>query len=101
MTPQLRADPKRIATGQRRLPRKLRKDAQSVAKALSLLDHPKLARQVDTTRVLTAVDRVNAHLATIDPRDRLWVRIVNVLAWVLLAVVAAGFAYALYLRFLG
>lgn len=55
-----------LAKTRRALPRRLRRDARSVAEAAELAAHPKLGRQIDPAPVLQAADRVIAHLQDID-----------------------------------
>ena len=76
----------------KRLPRKLRADARKIAKVVPMLEHPKLSRQINHAGLKAAADRVNSHLKQVDPRDRPWVKVVQVLSWVLLAIVVAWFA---------
>ena len=90
-----------IAQRQKRLPRALRADARKIAEAVPLLEHPKLSRQLDIDTLSLATDRVLGHLKQVDPRDRPWVKVVQVLSWVLLALVVLGFAYLFYQKFQG
>jgi len=89
---------RQVRRRQNRLPRNLRSDAWRVAEAVPLLEHPKLSRQLDMTQIADAADRVIAHLKLVDPRDRPWVKVVQVLSWVLLALVVVGLAYLVYLN---
>jgi len=82
----------------KRLPRKLRADARKIVAAAPMLEHPKLSRQIDTTGLDEAADRVIGHLNHVDPRDRPWVKVVQFLSWCLLALVVGGFAYLIYLN---
>ena len=84
---------------QRRLPHKLRADAKAIVAAMPMLDHPHLSRQVDEGAIAAATDRMISHLKQIDPRDRPWVKVVQALSWVMLAIVTVGLAYVLYLKY--
>lgn len=63
----------------RRLPRRIRNDAQSVIAAMSLAQNPKLARMVDEKSVSKSALSVIDHLKTIDPMDRFKGRLLGVL----------------------
>jgi hypothetical protein len=55
----------------RRLPRRIRRDAQAVINATALMKNPKLARMVDQKQVRKAAQNVITHLQSIDPMDQL------------------------------
>ena len=82
----------------KRLPRKLRADARKIVSAAPMLEHPKLSQQIDVEGLESAADRLIGHLKQVDPRDRPWVKVVQVLSWVLFALVVVGFAYLIYLK---
>lgn len=63
----------------RTLPRAVRGDLAQVAAALQIAGNPRLARQVEVERVTRAADRVEAHLRTIDPKERRRGRILGTL----------------------
>ena len=54
----------------RSLPRGVIRDLRAVVRADIAQGHPRLARMVDTAPVALAADRVEAHLKTIDPKER-------------------------------
>lgn len=60
----------RLRRAGRRLPARIRAQAQIVAEAEALAAHPKLARRIDHTSVSHAFAEVRAHLRAIDPADR-------------------------------
>ncbi|MDG1129067.1 MAG: hypothetical protein P8N68_08185 [Paracoccaceae bacterium] len=60
----------RLNRAGRRLPARIRAQAQLVAEAETLADHPKLALRIDHVRVARAHAEVRAHLRSIDPADR-------------------------------
>ncbi len=60
----------RLNRAGRRLPARIRAQAQVVAEAETLAAHPKLARRIDHLRVTRAHAEVRAHLRSIDPADR-------------------------------
>lgn len=60
----------RLNRAGRRLPARIRAQAQLVAEAETLADHPKLALRIDQVRVARAHAEVRAHLRSIDPADR-------------------------------
>ncbi len=60
----------RLNRAGRRLPARIRAQAQLVAEAETMAAHPKLALRVDRDRVARAHAEVCAHLRRIDPADR-------------------------------
>ena len=54
----------------RRLPRRLRRDAEALVSAERFADHPKLARTLDHDRLGQAVQALRGHLDGIDLADR-------------------------------
>ncbi len=60
----------RLNRAGRRLPARIRDQAQVVAEAETLAAHPKLARRIDHARVARAHAEARAHLRSIDPADR-------------------------------
>ncbi len=70
----------KLAHAGRRLPRHIRAEAELVARAISLREHPKLARMIDERRLARACRIVERHLLAVDP----WARRRAVLAdWIL------------------
>lgn len=71
--PTLRAQLRRAG---RRLPRRLRREAELLARAEEMSRHPRLARLVDPRDVARAQRRIGRHLGGIDPallrRNRRW-----------------------------
>lgn len=63
----------------RRLPRKIRKDAQTVVDASVMAENPKLARMIDEDAMTQAAQNVIDHLKAIDPFDRLKGRVLGIL----------------------
>ena len=59
----------------RRLPRKVKRDANIVAQAAMMAGHPKLVRQIDHVAVANAGSAVVAHLEAINPTEVLKDRI--------------------------
>ncbi|MEX0316735.1 MULTISPECIES: hypothetical protein [unclassified Ruegeria] len=53
-----------------RLPRRIHGQAMELAKAEPLANHPKLRLTLDTPKLVTAVQEVQAHLRAIDLADR-------------------------------
>lgn len=84
----------------RQLPRRIRRDAQSVISAITLAEHPKLARMVDETAAIKAAQRVIDHLNTIDPFDRFKGRVLGILGAVAVVILLtfAIFVYVLVSR---
>lgn len=64
----------------RALPRHMRRDAEEIARAAELSAHPKLARQVDGTRLSASFERIRRHLGTIDPREARKTALLNLAA---------------------
>ncbi len=62
----------------RLLPRAERREAVYLAQAATVLDHPKLSRMVDASKMSNAHAKVSSFLSKIDPKDRKKGRI---LAW--------------------
>ena len=60
----------RLRSAGRRLPARIREQAQILAEAESLAGHPKLARRVDPDQLNRAFAEVRTHLTTIDAADR-------------------------------
>ena len=60
----------RLSRAGRRLPARIRHQAQLVVEAETLAAHPRLARRIDHVRVARAHAEVRAHLRSIDPADR-------------------------------
>ncbi|WP_299550508.1 hypothetical protein [uncultured Tateyamaria sp.] len=75
----------------RRLPRRLRAEAQKIVAAQSVGGHPKLMRQVDGTALSSAEERIVRFLQGIDRADRrkgVWLGIVGAVAFNILLVAA-------------
>ena len=62
------------------LPRALQRDVRFLIDMERLWDNPKLRRQIDLGRVETAQGKLRAFLEKIDPRDRLFGRLLGILA---------------------
>lgn len=62
----------------RLLPRRVRREARFLAQANMLIQNPKLARMINQARVGQAHQTVAAYLNSIDPKDRLKGRILNI-----------------------
>ena len=62
----------------RLLPRKVRADAKFLAQANLLMQNPKLARMINSDRVAQAHLTVTTYLHSVDPKDRLKGRMLNV-----------------------
>lgn len=60
----------RIRRAGRRLPARIRDQAQIVAGAAAMAAHPKLALRIDHAEVDRAFDEVRDHLRKVDPGDR-------------------------------
>lgn len=60
----------RATRARRRLPASVRRDLAEVGRAVHLLGHPRLERQIDMPRLVRAFERAEAHLAAIDPAER-------------------------------
>ena len=63
----------------RLLPRKIRAEAAFLIQANQLVQNPKLARMINSDRAQSAHDAVAAYLRSIDPKDRLKGRLLNML----------------------
>lgn len=63
----------------RRLPRRIRQDAQAVTSAISLADNPKLSLMVDQNTATKSAKNVIAHLKTIDRSDQIKGRVLGFL----------------------
>lgn len=68
----------RLSRAGRLLPKRLQKEGRVIVEAQDKLVHPKLAVQIDETRVNGAFEAFDAHLKTIDPADR---RKAKLLTW--------------------
>ncbi|GAA3864750.1 hypothetical protein [Celeribacter arenosi] len=87
--------PSKIAKAGRRLPRWARRDARVIVEAMSLQSHPKLAVQVNHTRVDRAHRNLKSHLEAVDPWLRRKGKILDLLALVAFGIfVAVGCALA-------
>ncbi|MFK7940951.1 MAG: hypothetical protein AB8B82_16340 [Roseovarius sp.] len=60
----------RVAHAGRRLPKRIRTEAQMISDAERLPAHPKLGATVDHARLARAFDTVQNHLNGVDPADR-------------------------------
>jgi len=76
----------------RRLPRRLRSDAEALIRAEALSGHPKLAHQVDPKRIARAVKRLNRYLERQNPGRERWGAILDRLAAVAFVLVVAVLA---------
>ncbi len=88
----LRAQTRRAG---RLLSRKVRRDVNYLIQAEELQKNPKLARMVDDSKVTKARTNIVAFLQTIDPREQMWTRIINIAASVALGLIAI-FVVVLY-----
>lgn len=64
----------------RTLPRGVIRDLRAVVRADVAQGHPRLGRMMDTLPVAQAADRVEAHLKTIDPKERRKTAVLRTLA---------------------
>ena len=53
----------------RRVPKRVRKDAEFLVQAETLTQHPKLAQMIDAKQVARARENVVTHLKTVDPKE--------------------------------
>lgn len=90
-----------IARAGRRLPYRVRREAAYLAEAESMAANPRLARLVDPGRFAAAQEAVTAHLAAIDPRERLITRVVGVAATIAFNLLVLAVLLVLLLRWRG
>lgn len=57
-----------VRRAQRRLPRRLRRDAQALLRAETMARHPRFARMVDPREVARSHARLSRHLGAIDTK---------------------------------
>ncbi len=62
------------------MPRWARRDGAVIVAAMALETHPKLARQIDHTRVERAVANLSRHLGAVDPVQRRKTKILDLIA---------------------
>nr|WP_170617526.1 hypothetical protein [uncultured Ruegeria sp.] len=61
-----------VKRAKRRLPRRIYKQALLLANAEQMAAHPRLRRVLDTPKLVSASDEVQAYLGSIDLADRRW-----------------------------
>ena len=61
----------------RLLPKPVRRDANYLAQAATVMDHPKLSRMVDAAKASSAHARITEFLAGVDPKDRARGKLLN------------------------
>ena len=64
----------------RRLPRRIRRDGETIVEADRFAAHPKMSRRIDREAVARADDRLTRHLEAIDPREARRTRLINLAA---------------------
>ncbi|MGR3759800.1 hypothetical protein ACUXV3_06645 [Roseobacteraceae bacterium NS-SX3] len=90
-----------LKKARRRLPRRIYKQGMVLARALPLLEHPKLRLTVDEARLQGAVREVKAHLESIDVADRRKGQVLEVLASMAFALITVATLLIVVLRWRG
>ena len=83
------------------LPRALQREVRFLIDMERLWDNPKLRRQIDLGRVETAQGKLRAFLEKIDPRDRLFGRLLGILAPLMLNFLLLFAAFVTWLVWCG
>ncbi len=82
----------------RKLPRRLRADAQTIIQAEAMGGHPKLSRLVDERAVMRATRRIERFLDKKDPKGERWGELLDLIAkiaFVLVTIVLVVFFWLL------
>lgn len=85
----------------RRLPRRVRAQAQVMIEAQKRAGHPKLMRTLDAVAVRGAYDAVRDHLGAIDVADQRWGRFLGLAGLVAFQVIVVAAAFVTWLWWAG
>ncbi|TMM55410.1 hypothetical protein [Sulfitobacter sabulilitoris] len=85
----------------RRLPRRVRAQAQMIARAERFGGNPKLERRLDATRLAAAFDAVDRYLAQVDRADLRRARLIGILAVIAFNLVVIFALFVIWLRWRG
>lgn len=91
----------KLRNGGRRLPRKIRKEAEYLSAMAQLAHHPKVQMMMDEGRVAHAYDACVRHLGQIGARDRLVGRVLGVTGSVAFALLVIGGGFIAFLVWRG
>lgn len=91
----------KLKRGGRRLPRKVRQEAEYLAAASQLAQHPKMQMQLNDARIAEAYDICVRHLNKIGATDRLVGRLLGITGSIALAVLVVGGGLIAILRWRG
>lgn len=80
----------KVRRARRHLPRRVSREAAYLAQVEQMAQAPKLARQIDETRLETALRLVGDHLKTIDRRERMKDRLLSILGIVAVNILLVG-----------
>lgn len=90
-----------VRRAKRRLPRRIYKQAQVLAKAEPMVEHPKLRLVLDTPALEKAAEDVQRHLNGINLADRRWGWVLSVLGSLALGLLVLSAAAVAVLRWRG
>ncbi len=90
-----------VRRAKRRLPRRIYKQAQVLAKAEPMVEHPKLRLVLDTPALEKAAEDVQRHLNGINLADRRWGWVLGVLGSLALGLLVLSAATVAVLRWRG
>ena len=85
----------------RRLPRRIRRDGETILMAERFAAHPKMARRIDQAALARAEARMTEHLEAIDPKEARKTRLINLAALVAAQVLLIGVAVVAVLAWRG
>ena len=90
-----------LKKARRRLPRRVFNQGMLLAKAIPLMDHPKLRLTVDEPALRKAAREVNEYLKSIDVADRRKGRVLDILGSVAFSILAVIVLLLIVLRWRG
>ena len=85
----------------RRLPRRIRRDGETIVMAERFAAHPKMARRIDLDALARAEGRLTEHLEAIDPREARITRLINLGALIAAQILLIGIAVVAVLAWRG
>ena len=90
-----------LKTTRRRLPRRIYRQGKVLAKALPLIEHPKLRLTLDETTLHKAAQEVKTYLETIDLADRRKGRVLDILGSIVFSLLVVFALLIVVLRWRG